>query len=83
LRKGYTYVTERCGVETAERLFVSNPRAAVDGAEWPVQPEAMGLLEHVPLTFDPRTVTRKKAPENGVIAKDTRKRGFWSRLLSR
>jgi protein-tyrosine phosphatase len=83
LRKGYTYVAERAGVEAAERLCVSNPRAAVEGAEWPAQPEAVGLLEHVPLAFDLRSVTRKKAAAGGVIAKETKKRGFWSRLLSR
>jgi protein-tyrosine phosphatase len=83
LRKGYTYVAERCGVETAERLCVSNPRAAVEGAEWPAQPEAVGLLEHVPLKFDPRSVTREKAPEVGAVVNRTGKRGFWSRLLSR
>ena len=83
LRKGYTYVAERCGVETAERLCVGNPRAAVEGGEWPAQPEAAGLMERVPLKFDPQSVSRKKVPENGVVTKDTKKRGFWSRLLSR
>jgi len=80
LRKGYTYVAERYGAETAERLCVSNPRAAVEGAPWPEQPEAVGLLEHVPLSFDTRRTARTKPAENGG---DEEKRGIWSRLFSR
>jgi protein-tyrosine phosphatase len=84
LRKGYNYVAERSGTETAERLCVSNPRAAVHGAAWPEQPEPAGLLERVPLTFDlPPAVVKKQSAENGNSAKPAEKRGFWSRLFSR
>jgi protein-tyrosine phosphatase len=78
LRKGYRYVTERCGVEVANRLCVSNPRAAVEGAPWPEQPEAIGLLDRVPLKFDPQ---RPVAPAKPAAKKGPEKRGFWSRLF--
>jgi protein-tyrosine phosphatase len=91
LRKGYEYVAQLAGAETAERLFVSNPRAAVEGAPWPAQPEPIGLLEKVPLTFDKRAFERKKAlrekkekkEKKQEAAGNSEKRGFWSRLLSR
>jgi protein-tyrosine phosphatase len=89
LRKGYKYVAERYGAETAERLCVSNPRAAVEGAPWPDQPEPTGLADRVPLTFDPqRTEPGVRATENAAGAqnpekRNQEKRGFWRRLLSR
>jgi protein-tyrosine phosphatase len=52
LRKGYDYVAEHAGEETAHRLCESNPRAAVDGAQWPAQPEPVGLWEYVPMKFN-------------------------------
>jgi protein-tyrosine phosphatase len=87
LRKGYEYVAQLAGAEAAERLFVSNPRAAVDGAAWAAQPEAKGLWENVPLKFDTRVFARKKAlrekKEKKNKAASTEERGFWSRILSR
>jgi protein-tyrosine phosphatase len=85
LRKGYEYVASLAGNETAERLYVSNPRAAVEGARWPPQPEPDGLWDNVPLTFDVRSLARRKAfiPSGDDNAADKAgKRGFWSRLLS-
>ena len=72
LKKGYEYVAAKMGEETAHRLYVSNPRAAVAGAEWPAQPEAIGLWEGKPLEFDMRA-------ENGQRSS---KKGFWKRLFS-
>lgn len=43
LRKTYQFVADRYGQETADRLFVSNPRAAFNGDPWPEQPEPTGL----------------------------------------
>ncbi|HXS78600.1 MAG TPA: CpsB/CapC family capsule biosynthesis tyrosine phosphatase [Terracidiphilus sp.] len=73
LKKGYDYVEAKAGEETARRLYVTNPRAAVDGAKWPVQPEPIGLWEEVPLVFG--RDAEKKRTTNG--------RSFWSRLFGR
>jgi protein-tyrosine phosphatase len=84
LKKGYDYVVAKAGEETARRLYVSNPRAAVDGAKWPSQPEPIGLWEQVPLEFDARGGSK------GQWANGSRKdsaqsegKGFWSRLFSK
>ena len=74
LKKGYDYVAAKAGEETAHRLYVSNPQAAVEGAKWPVQPEPLGLWNGEPLIFD-----RKPEPS---LAK-SRGQGFWKRLFSR
>ena len=71
LKKGYEYVAARMGEETAHRLYVSNPQAAVEGAKWPAQPEAIGLWQGEPLQF--------KASSEG--SQRTRKKGLWKRLL--
>ena len=82
LRRSYEYVANKSGVEMAERLLVSNPRAAVDGAAWPVQPEPEGLWDNVPLTFDLKSNSKKKTSVAGGNGK-SEKKGFWSRLISR
>lgn len=73
LKKGYNYVADKMGEETARRLYVTNPRAAVDGAKWPVQPELVGLWEGVPLKFEAPAESRR-APG---------RRGFWGRIFGR
>jgi protein-tyrosine phosphatase len=74
LRKGYDYVAAKAGADTAHRLFVSNPRAAVEGTKWPVQPEPLGLWQGEPLKFD--------AKPEAVSAKSNAP-GFWRRLFPR
>ncbi len=81
LKNGYDYVTKRMGEETAQRLCVTNPRAAVDGAPWPKQPEPEGLWEKVPLAFTERSATEKARA--GRSAKDGTPAGFWKRLFGR
>lgn len=75
LLKGYDYVANRVGVETARRLYVTNPQAAVEGAKFPPQPEPMGLWEGVPLEFNAEKVKAKQS-SNG-------KKGFFSKLFGR
>lgn len=90
LREAYKYVSRRAGEETAQRLFVTNPQAAVEGAEWPEQPEAKGLWENEPLHFS-RTPEMKgwlrgrasRLAGAEATRADGSVKGFWSRLLGR
>lgn len=43
LSKAHHYVANRHGQETADRLYITNPRAAFNGDPWPDQPEPLGL----------------------------------------
>ncbi|HZB87394.1 MAG TPA: CpsB/CapC family capsule biosynthesis tyrosine phosphatase [Terracidiphilus sp.] len=81
LLKGYEYVAGRAGVETARRLCVTNPAAAVEGGKFPPQPEPKGLWEGVPLTFD----VSKKRPGGSKSKGGSKgaKKGFFSRLFGR
>jgi len=72
LKNGFGYVSKRVGEETAIRLCETNPRAAVEGAPWPEQPEAIGLLENVPLRFARQMRSAKKEES-----------GFWKRMLGK
>jgi protein-tyrosine phosphatase len=86
LKKGYDYVAKRSGEETARRLCVTNPQAAVQGATWPEQPEPIGLWERVPLKVDPKRYAANLRPEPGKNGKDAPKtgtKGFWDRLFAR
>lgn len=75
LKKGYDYVAMKMGEETAHRLYLRNPKAAVEGAKWPVQPEPAGLWQGELLEFDNTPDSRRPAQSG--------RKGFWSRLLSR
>jgi protein-tyrosine phosphatase len=84
LKRGYDYVAGRVGAETAQRLYVTNPKAAVEGDPWPMQPEPEGLWEGKPLKFDAKAFDKKRSKgSNGKADGAAEKKGFWSRLFSR
>jgi protein-tyrosine phosphatase len=84
MKKGYDYVADRLGEETARRLCVNNPRAAFDGTKMPAQPEAIGLWEHQPLKFDPRRINVPSKPVARNSDKDAASpRRFWDRIFAR
>jgi protein-tyrosine phosphatase len=91
LKHAYDYVARRAGEETARRLCVTNPQVAVEGAEWPAQPEPAGLWDHVPLKFDIKryaagsksSSSRTSTVNTGKAAPRTGARGFWNRLFAR
>jgi protein-tyrosine phosphatase len=85
LKKCYEYIANRAGEETARRLCVTNPRAAVQGAKWPEQPVAEGLMEHIPLRFSaeeystyniPQVPTSQRWNNGGSRQKSLRERLF-------
>ncbi len=84
LKKAYDYVANRAGEETALRLCVTNPRAAVEGAAWPEQPEPLGLRERVPLKFNARRASADKftgSQARGSLREGVKK--FWDRIVAR
>jgi len=87
LRKGYNYVADHAGEETAHRLCEINPRAAVDGAPWPAQPEPMGLWDHVPMKFRAKKYAGQtwKGPlfESESEAHKAGRAGFFKTLFGR
>ncbi len=87
LKRGYDYVVQKAGAETARRLCETNPRAAVDGAPWPAQPDPVGLWERVPLKFRARKFYGPAGEDtdanSGDEASEVRKAGFLKRLFAR
>lgn len=47
MSEAYRVIEQRYGKETAERLCVTNPKAAFDGSALPVQPEPVGLHDEL------------------------------------
>jgi len=92
MKKSYDYIAKRMGLETANRLCVSNPRAALTGAAFPAQPVPVGLWEYEPLRFDLKRIPQDKKSRRGKgssTSKDTAKKpeetnlkGFWHRLFA-
>jgi len=82
LKRGYDYVMSQAGEETARRLYVTNPQAAIEGTAWPEQPEPIGLWEDEPLKFNTRRPYKGPRPESSTNGKSP-KRGLWARLLGK
>jgi protein-tyrosine phosphatase len=82
MKSAYDYVAKREGDETARRLMIVNPWAAVEGAPWPSQPEPLGLSDHVPLRFNARRYKDSSASPGEAGPKSTARR-FWDRLFAR
>jgi protein-tyrosine phosphatase len=80
LKKAYDYVAIKMGEETARRLCVTNPRAAVEGAVWPEQPEPLGMREGVPLKFSAGGQVRA-SESRGSLRESAKK--LWDKILAR
>lgn len=82
LKAGYDYVAKHGGEETARRLIVTNPRAAIAGSVWPEQPAAIGLWDGAPLKFHGGGKSRGPHPVSPRDG-DGQRTGFWARLWGR
>jgi protein-tyrosine phosphatase len=84
LKKGYGYVLNAAGEETAQRLFVTNPHAAITGSKWPEQAEPAGLWDDKPLKFNAGRFgksSRSAPSRNGSQNGKPKKPGLLSRLF--
>jgi protein-tyrosine phosphatase len=82
LKKGYDYLAQRAGEETARRLCFSNPLAAVSGAPWPTQPEPIGLWERIPLKFNAEKFAASALPARKIGA-DAQSPSLWKRFFAK
>ena len=86
LKKGYDYVANLAGEETARRLYVTNPEVTLSGSIWPEQPEPVGLWSNHPLKFDAGRYARTPRSEpasNREPEGESPKRSLLDRLLGR
>jgi protein-tyrosine phosphatase len=83
LKKGYNYVAERQGEETARRLCVTNPRVTLDGGKWPAQPEPIGLWDEAPFKIDPKKFANGRGSGARSDSGTKSGKGFWERLFAR
>ena len=79
LKPAYEYVRERRGEETAQRLFVTNPGAAVEGVPLRNQPAPEGLWDDQPLRVHLKRASGGRKSGEG----ESGQRGFWRRFFSK
>ena len=84
LKKAYDYVAQKNGEQTARRLCVTNPLAAVEGRPLPAQPDPIGLWERRPLHFSAHHFAGTRKPsDSSHLPGDEPRKGFLRRLLGR
>jgi protein-tyrosine phosphatase len=85
LKKSYEYVKEKAGEETARRLCITNPKAAVEGTRLGEQPMPEALDKMIPFRFEATRARNKgNSRASGSGSKDEAgPRGFWSTLFGR
>jgi protein-tyrosine phosphatase len=83
LQKGYEYVANRAGEETACRLCVENPRAAFHGTKMPLQPEAIGIWDSQPLKFHDSVQSAPKRTAPTSDKGNGQKTGFFSKIFGK
>jgi len=85
LKRGFDYIAERAGEETAHRLCTTNPLAVIQGNLLPQQPDPFGLSEEIPLKFNMEWFARTGNGNPGKQVKSSAKpasKGFWGRIFS-
>src|SRR6202789_985938 len=80
LKKGYEYVANRAGEETARRLCVENPKAAITGAKMPMQPEPIGVWDSAPIKFAETVKSAPKRPAADGAKNPAKTGGFFGKI---
>jgi protein-tyrosine phosphatase len=84
LKKGYEYAANRAGEETARRLCILNPLAAINGAKMPRQPEAIGVWDSQPIKFAETVKSAPKRPLAGTTESSGKKSGgFFGKIFGK
>jgi protein-tyrosine phosphatase len=82
LKRGYDYVVKHAGEETARRLYVTNPHAAIEGRALPEQPEPIGLWDEKRMKYPSRHSSKSPQSDSSNGA-GSPKRGLWARLMGK
>ena len=83
LKKGYEYVANRAGEETARRLCVENPKAAITGAKMPHQPEPIGVWDSAPIKFAETVKSAPKRPAADGARNPAKTGGFFGKIFGK
>lgn len=85
LKKCYEYISNRVGSETARRVCITNPQAAVQGTIWPEQPVPEGLINDAPLKFSTEKSAFHGSGEGGKAhnsdVSKAHHKSLWNRLF--